>query len=232
MSAIELAEMVPQMAPQEDARRARILDGAAAAFLAYGFRRTTMEDIARAAEISRPALYLLFRNKTDIYRALASEFLAKFLSGAEAALAGDGALEERLERAVLGSFDMMAEIAKSPHGADILDMKESLAADVVADGRTRMEALFEAAIAQEAARLGQREGLPEGQGDGEPSPARLAAFILDALDGLNLRNPPPEERRETACCYIRLAVAAMGRFLAGSCSIGRSSRHPPTASSR
>jgi AcrR family transcriptional regulator len=56
-------------------RRARILVGAMKVFLAYGFQRTTMDDIARAAEISRPALYLLFRNKTDIYRALASGFL-------------------------------------------------------------------------------------------------------------------------------------------------------------
>ena len=36
-------------------------------FLAYGFARTTMDDIARAADMSRPALYLLFKNKTDIY---------------------------------------------------------------------------------------------------------------------------------------------------------------------
>ncbi len=39
-------------------------------FLAYGYQRVTMDDIARAAEVSRPALYLLFRNKADIYRAI------------------------------------------------------------------------------------------------------------------------------------------------------------------
>ena len=38
--------------------------------LAYGYSRTTMDDIARAAEMSRPALYLLFRNKAEIYRAM------------------------------------------------------------------------------------------------------------------------------------------------------------------
>ena len=39
-----------------DPKRARILDGAMKVFLAYGFSRTTMDDIARAADISRPAL--------------------------------------------------------------------------------------------------------------------------------------------------------------------------------
>ena len=60
---------------QENDRRARILDGALKVFLAYGFTRATMDDIARASDISRPALYLLFRNKTDIYRAIGEALL-------------------------------------------------------------------------------------------------------------------------------------------------------------
>ncbi|TIX07369.1 MAG: helix-turn-helix transcriptional regulator, partial [Mesorhizobium sp.] len=37
-----------------DPKRARILEGAMKVFLAYGFTRTTMDDIARAADMSRP----------------------------------------------------------------------------------------------------------------------------------------------------------------------------------
>jgi AcrR family transcriptional regulator len=53
-----------------DGRRQRIMDGAMAVVLRYGFQRTTMDDVAKEAGISRPALYLLFKNKTEIYQAL------------------------------------------------------------------------------------------------------------------------------------------------------------------
>ena len=69
----------------EDARRMRILDGAKQAFLAYGFQRATMDDIARAAEISRPALYLMFKNKSDIYRALANAHTGEMIATAREA---------------------------------------------------------------------------------------------------------------------------------------------------
>ena len=54
-----------------DPRQQAILESAWKAFSAYGFRKTSMDDIARGAGISRPALYLHYRNKEDIFRTLA-----------------------------------------------------------------------------------------------------------------------------------------------------------------
>ena len=50
-------------------RHRAVLHAAFNTFVSYGFKRTTMADIADAAGMSRPALYLLFKNKTDIFRA-------------------------------------------------------------------------------------------------------------------------------------------------------------------
>ena len=63
-------------------RRAHVLASATKVFLAYGFAKATMDDIARAAEMSRPAIYLHFKNKTDIYRSIALDMLT--LSAAQA----------------------------------------------------------------------------------------------------------------------------------------------------
>ncbi len=71
---------------ETDPKRIRVLKGAMQVFLAYGYSRTTMDDIARAAEVSRPALYLLFRNKTDIYRAICSCLLCNSVREARQAL--------------------------------------------------------------------------------------------------------------------------------------------------
>src|SRR3546814_16147684 len=44
----------------------RAVIAAADQFIRYGFARTTMGDIARASDMSRPALYLLFPGKEEL----------------------------------------------------------------------------------------------------------------------------------------------------------------------
>jgi AcrR family transcriptional regulator len=51
-------------------RRGDVLDAANRVFLRFGYRRTTMGDIAEEANISRPALYLVFPSKEKIFSAV------------------------------------------------------------------------------------------------------------------------------------------------------------------
>ena len=67
-----------------------ILDAAFGAFAAYGYRRTTMEDIAHAAGLSRTALYLHFRSKEDLFRSLTLRHFDGCLSAMEQALSAPG----------------------------------------------------------------------------------------------------------------------------------------------
>lgn len=187
----------------DDARRTRILEGAMTVFLAYGFQRTTMDDIARAADISRPALYLLFRNKSDIFRALAADFLRQMMSSARSVLAGDEPLSERLERTLFRMLDHMTEVEQSPHGAELLDIKNSLAGDILSACRTDFLGLVEAAVAREAQRSGARLG------EKGITPAILAGMLLDAVDGMKMRTLPPERQREAVSRYIAIISEAI-----------------------
>lgn len=191
-------------AGEADPRRTRILDGALKMFLAYGFSRTTMDDIARAAELSRPALYLVFRNKTDIYRAIGSCLLTQCLDRVGAALAGEGSLAERLDGMLDNAlFGMMREVLESPHGAELLDMKNSLAGDIIAEWRGQMEAVLERVFAQEAERNGADLAA-------RGFSARIVAeTMLDALDGMALRISDPISHREAARSLVRVLVAAL-----------------------
>ena len=144
----------PQTAP--DPKRTRILDGAMKVFLAYGYSRVTMDDIARAAEVSRPALYLLFKNKAEIYRAIGAMLLDASAQAGRAALAADGPFAERMMAAIECSLiAMMKTITDSPHGAEILDMKNSLASDLTAVWRDALRQSIEPHTFQTPA------GLPE-----------------------------------------------------------------------
>ena len=54
--------------------REAILDAAFRRFARYGYRRTSLGDIADEAGLSRPALYHYFRNKEDVFGALSLTF--------------------------------------------------------------------------------------------------------------------------------------------------------------
>jgi AcrR family transcriptional regulator len=189
-----------------DPKRARILEAAMKLVLAYGFSRTTMDDIARAAEMSRPALYLLFRNKTEIYRAIAGQFMDQSASRAEAILRQGGALSDRLmamiEECLIG---MMRKIAESPHGAEILDMKSTLAGDIVSGWKQRLGSLIATAVEAEARANGvdlEARGL---------SARLLAALLLDGLEGMKSRIRNPDEQRIAARGLVKVIEIAIQR---------------------
>jgi len=48
-----------------------IINAAENQFIRFGFRKTTMEDIAKAAGIGKATLYYYFKNKEDIFAAMA-----------------------------------------------------------------------------------------------------------------------------------------------------------------
>jgi AcrR family transcriptional regulator len=56
-------------------RRRQIMDAAKDVFSIKGFTKTTMEDIAREAELSPGTLYLYFKNKDELYASLSVEIL-------------------------------------------------------------------------------------------------------------------------------------------------------------
>ena len=81
-------------------KKSVILKASFEVFITYGFRKTSMDDIARAAGMSRPALYQSFKNKTDIFRALATHFCEVSLSKAKGELNCEAAFSQRLMRAI------------------------------------------------------------------------------------------------------------------------------------
>ena len=52
---------------KQAARRTAIIDAALECFLQYGFAKTSLDDIAKRAKLSRPLLYLLFKNKEELF---------------------------------------------------------------------------------------------------------------------------------------------------------------------
>jgi AcrR family transcriptional regulator len=56
---------------EKEQRERDILDAAEKLFMEKGFEGTSMDDIAAAVELSKPAIYRYFSNKEDLYMAVA-----------------------------------------------------------------------------------------------------------------------------------------------------------------
>lgn len=82
-------------------RRDAIVAAATGVFLRYGYRKTSMDDVARAAGISRQGLYLHFPNKEELFKEGILRLAARGRVAVREALArADLAVEDRL----LGAF--------------------------------------------------------------------------------------------------------------------------------
>ena len=173
-------------------------------FLAYGFNRATMDDIARACAVSRPALYLVFKNKTDIYRELALGVLDEVMGRVRETLAGDGTLLERLDHMVLYAFfDTLREVDESPHGSELLDIKNALAGDLFAQWREELGGILERVVSEECAARGVELAALE------LTPRVLADVFLDSLEGMKVRLNDPRCHLDAAQKSVRVLVAAL-----------------------
>src|ERR1700744_4149523 len=85
-----------------EVRHQGVLEAALGVFARYGFRKASMDEVARAAGVSRQGLYLQFANKEELFRRAVEYSLAGQLKAAGEAL--DDAAQP-LERRLVHAFD-------------------------------------------------------------------------------------------------------------------------------
>lgn len=96
-----------------EGRRESVLDAALETFARFGYRKTSMDDVAEDGRISRPGLYFLFSSKAELFRAAIERAIELDLAAVERALAApDRPLVER----VVDAFDRWAGRYVGPMG--------------------------------------------------------------------------------------------------------------------
>ncbi|MFD1774857.1 TetR/AcrR family transcriptional regulator [Paenibacillus rhizophilus] len=89
------------MDKKESARLAYVLETALNIFVRYGYKKTSIEDISKAAGITRQGIYLHFKNKDEIFSASIQKALDDGLQFADQILEDDHlTLEEKLFQAL------------------------------------------------------------------------------------------------------------------------------------
>lgn len=123
------AHSTGRQAERRDSTRRRIIDAATRVFAQKGYHDTAVDDIARASETSKGAVYFHFPNKQAIFLALVEYLSNQLLRGMESAIETESSGIAKVKaalRTVLGAFAshrslariLLVEVVGLGHGFD------------------------------------------------------------------------------------------------------------------
>lgn len=180
------------MADSKEARIAAIVAAAEGVFFRYGFKKTSMDDLARAAGLSRQGLYLYFPTKEALFKETVSRAMAMIRAAQQSALARkDVPLEERL----LEVFTVFTHV-------DTENLDELLAAakDLVGESMNELDA----AIVADLAKALRAENVPARWKEAGFSARDLAEHLLAAFHGVKHHAKRPADIASRMRIAIRL----------------------------
>jgi AcrR family transcriptional regulator len=117
---------------QIEDKKYQILQASLEVFGSYGYKKTSMQDIADALGISRPALYQYYKNKEAVFLALVEYTLNL---GEQAAIKGFKYSADNFECLLHGIKDMeqvlFGPIFLKPNGKELLTLSKKLAPELM-----------------------------------------------------------------------------------------------------
>ncbi|MFZ6752473.1 TetR/AcrR family transcriptional regulator [Undibacterium sp. Dicai25W] len=148
----------PKWERRKEARPQELLAAALDLFVERGFAATRLDDVAKAAGVSKGTLYLYFSSKEDLFKAVVRESIVPLIGEAEGMIGEFSGDSEELFRAVMTNWWqnigttklsglpklMMAEAGNFPELArfyqeEVVNRGEKLVATMLARGMQRGE---------------------------------------------------------------------------------------------
>ncbi|CDZ48925.1 TetR/AcrR family transcriptional regulator [Neorhizobium galegae] len=162
-----------------DSKTDLILDAALPVFVRFGFRKTTMADIARAAKISRASLYLCFNSKEELFRAGSKRAHSRTMNDVTAALDRPGSIFDRITAAIRAFQEGLIAPFRGGHNAEeLFAASNELAPDIALEARAKLMDLLTKALS-EAEKTQEIDLTPL-----QTQATELAALVVAAMDGI------------------------------------------------
>jgi AcrR family transcriptional regulator len=185
-------------------RTGHILDSALTVFSQYGYAKTTMQDIARAAGMSRAALYLRFASKEDLFRAGSRRAHNRALKLVDASLMEQGDVLSRVDAAMAVYFgELMAQISSSVHGGELFDASLTITGDIVSEAHAALVARLVCALDAAATAGEVRFSTVDATAED------IGLLLLAVVDGLKTTSADQAIWRERRALFLRLMRRAI-----------------------
>lgn len=183
-----------------DPRRVALLEASFAVFARFGYRKTSMDEVARAAQISRQGLYLHFANKEDLFRAMLRHAIDTALAAALRRLKDEATVADRL----LGAFDEWIGRHVGQFGADAADLMEA-AESLGGNAIMETEKLFLESVATTL----REAGLAAAYKPAGLTARQLAENLAATARGLKHSAATREEFRQAFAVAVRVTCAPL-----------------------
>ena len=189
--------------------RTRILDAAMTVFRRQGFRRSSIEQAAEAAGLTRQALYHHFKSKEALFRAVIERlyedaFAAETAAAAAAEKAG-GSLADVVVAAVTAKLKQLAgSLDGSPHVEELFSEHLAQARDLYQN----YTAAYVEQLAATVARICRKQGLTLNAG---MTPRDLARCIEMTVNGTKSAYPA----MQPAAAFLKDLEVMLRTFIAG-----------------
>ena len=181
-----------------------ILDAAGETFIRYGFRKTSMDDVARAAGLSRQSLYAYFSTKEALFRDVVQHLVEVTREAGRAALTRETIdLEARLLDAFDAMYGSVLNNEGSGHLNELLAAAEQLVGDVVRN--------LERSTVADIARVFREHTVGVQWQKHGISPMILADHLYTVSNGLKRRGVPRAEYLERMRTAVRIVCRGAGK---------------------
>jgi TetR/AcrR family transcriptional regulator, regulator of autoinduction and epiphytic fitness len=186
--------------PVSDEKRRQILAAALAVFFNYGYKRVSMNEIAEAAGISRPGLYLHFSSKEEVFRAAILQFadglIEEIANGLHSRKTIEGKLRYAFEVWTVQRFDLTLN---SPEAKEISDSSYEFAREALDQSYEKLESVLASILKGHMKSTGNQKAL---------SAEKMAHILTSAVRGFKLVAKSATELRKLIQDLLGIILAA------------------------
>lgn len=193
--------------------REEILDAAARLFARYGFKKTSVDDVAAAARIGKGSVYLHFGSKDEIFAEVVRRASDRTLDALNAAVEGSRSPASKVAAFVETKQKALARLADEVHLGEDTILEVLPAAAAYRRAHENQEQALLAAVLREGNATGAFAVV---------DPDRLAAGIiawLTAIETSSVVKRKDESIRAGIEDVLSVLVRGLGRFPANTCAV-------------
>lgn len=184
-------------------KRDRILTGAALSLGRYGYKRASMDAIAREAGVAKATLYAYFSDKEALFIAVVENVTGRFVDAATVAAQSDGPIASRIEGILAAKFqDLFELVHSSPHAAELIASKDALGGKTVERADRRYLQVLSGAL-RDAQSAGELDLARTAQ-----APNSAAQFLIRSAHGAKVGCRSAAAHRRNLAELARVFVAS------------------------
>ena len=189
--------------------RATVLKAALSVFSAKGYAATTLDDVAKAAKVTRGAIYWHFKGKADLYNTLVEEMSTRGASIVQQAVAEGGTLIDILRRVFISQCALIEDDKEARAVMELALFKTGQDPDLQAGRKKQIEAgnALIAGIA-DAMRIGVGQGILRDDMDPTDMARAFLAFENGAIQQW-LASPKSYSLKKSAESFAEILIKGL-----------------------